>query len=92
MVRVSYEQKPLRRTLIQLYGADIHTSPSNITDIGKKILQENPGHPGSLDIAISEAIERVMTSKNAKYSLGSVLNHVLLHQTVIGLETKSSLS
>ncbi len=91
MVRISYDQKPLRRTLIQLYGAEIHPSPSKVTKVGKRILEENPNHPGSLGIAISEAIERVVTSGNAKYSLGSVLNHVLLHQTIIGQEARKQL-
>ncbi|MHA1449125.1 MAG: TrpB-like pyridoxal phosphate-dependent enzyme [Candidatus Hodarchaeales archaeon] len=87
MVRISYDQKPFRRTLVQLYGGTIYPSPSNMTDFGKKVLAEDPDHPGTLGIAISEAIERVINSENSKYSLGSVLNHVLLHQTIIGLET-----
>ncbi|MHA2248261.1 MAG: TrpB-like pyridoxal phosphate-dependent enzyme [Candidatus Hodarchaeales archaeon] len=91
MVKVSYEQKPFRRTLMELYGAKVHPSPSSITDIGTKILNEKSDHPGSLGIAISEAIETTMKNENAKYSLGSVLNHVLLHQTVIGQETKIQL-
>ncbi len=91
MVRVSYDQKPYRRTIMQLYGAEVHPSPSTITNFGKQILSTEPDHPGSLGIAISEAIERVMTQKNTKYSLGSVLNHVLLHQTIIGIEAKKQL-
>ena len=87
MVRASYDQKPFRKILMQLYGAKVFASPSNETNAGKKILAENPEHPGSLGIAISEAIETVGASGGkAKYSLGSVLNHVLMHQTVIGEE------
>ncbi|MFW9993736.1 MAG: TrpB-like pyridoxal phosphate-dependent enzyme [Candidatus Odinarchaeota archaeon] len=93
MVRVSYDQKPFRKTIMQLYGAEVYPSPSNKTDFGTKILKENPDHPGTLGIAISEAIERVVkTGPTAKYSLGSVLNHVLLHQTVVGLETQKQLA
>ncbi|GBF08337.1 tryptophan synthase beta chain 2 [Aeropyrum pernix] len=89
MVRVSYLQKPYRRTLMELYGAEVYPSPSDKTEFGRKLLAENPNHPGSLGIAISEAIEDVINSGgNARYSLGSVLNHVLLHQTVIGLEAE----
>jgi len=87
MVRASYNQKPLRRVLMETYGAEVYPSPSTITSFGRKLLGENPDHPGSLGIAISEAIEDVVNSGGvAKYSLGSVLNHVLLHQTIIGLE------
>ncbi|MFW9929959.1 MAG: TrpB-like pyridoxal phosphate-dependent enzyme [Candidatus Thorarchaeota archaeon] len=93
MVRISYDQKPYRRSMMQVYGAKVHPSPSNETNVGKQILSQNPDHTGSLGIAISEAIEKTVSSGgNSKYSLGSVLNHVLLHQTVIGLETKSQLS
>jgi len=88
MTRSSYLQKPYRKILMELFGAEIFPSPSNKTSIGKKFLKEDPNHPGSLGIAISEALEDCLTNKNTKYSLGSVLNHVLLHQTVIGLETK----
>lgn len=92
MVRVSYNQKPYRRSMMNVYGAKVHASPSNETQAGRKILAENPDHTGSLGIAISEAIEKTVTSQGtAKYSLGSVLNHVLLHQTVIGLETQKQL-
>jgi len=87
MVRTSFEQKPYRKTLMQLYGAHVTPSPSQRTTFGQEVLKKSPEHPGSLGIAISEALETVVTSKNAKYSLGSVLNHVLLHQTVIGQET-----
>ncbi len=88
MVRVSYEQKPSRRTLAQIWGAEMVPSPSNRTKFGRSMLEKDPNHPGSLGIAISEAIEDAVTHENTKYSLGSVLNHVLLHQTVIGLELK----
>jgi len=91
MVRVSYEQKPYRKILMQTWGAKVHPSPSNLTNSGRKILGENPDSPGSLGIAISEAVEDAATHEDTKYSLGSVLNHVLLHQTVIGLETKKQL-
>ncbi len=91
MVRVSYKQKPYRRTLMQVYGAEVVPSPSNLTEFGRKLLKEDPNHPGSLGIAISEAIEDVVTHEATKYCLGSVLNHVLLHQTVIGLEAKKQL-
>ncbi len=93
MVRVSYDQKPYRRSMMEVYGATVHPSPSLETTVGKKILDENPDHSGSLGIAISEAIEKTIASQgSAKYSLGSVLNHVLLHQTVIGQETKTQLN
>lgn len=88
MVKVSYYQKPYRRLLMQLWNAEIHPSPSDKTSFGRKILEQNPDNPGSLGIAISEAIEDAVTHEDTKYSLGSVLNHVLLHQTVIGLEAK----
>lgn len=91
MVRVSYDQKPYRKTIMQIYGAEIVPSPSTDTEFGRKILKENPKHPGSLGIAISEAIEEALQNEKAYYSLGSVLNHVLLHQTVIGLELKKQL-
>jgi len=91
MVRISYNQKPYRKTIMQTYGAEIVPSPSKDTEFGRKILKENPDHPGSLGIAISEAIEEALQNEKAYYSLGSVLNHVLLHQTVIGLELKKQL-
>jgi len=87
MVRASYEQKPYRRSMIQTYGAEVFASPSNRTNSGQKVLGEHPDSPGSLGIAISEAVEDAATHEDAHYSLGSVLNHVLLHQTVIGQET-----
>ncbi len=88
MVKVSYQQKPYRRLLMQVWGADVTPSPSNRTSFGRSILEKDPDNPGSLGIAISEAIEDAVTSEKTKYSLGSVLNHVLLHQTVMGLEAK----
>jgi tryptophan synthase beta chain len=87
MVRVSYDQKPYRKTVMHLYGADVYASPSNLTEFGKKTLKENPENPGSLGIAIAEAIEMVIRDGKSHYALGSVLNHVLLHQTVVGQET-----
>src|SRR5674536_388119 len=85
MVRVSYDQKPGRKTLMQLYGTDVIASPSTLTQSGRKVLAESPNHPGSLGIAISEAAETSLESANAKYALGSVLEHVLLHQTIIAV-------
>jgi len=87
MVKVSYEQKPYRRSMIETWGAEVFPSPTNRTEAGRKILAETPDSSGSLGIAISEAVEDAATHDDTKYSLGSVLNHVLLHQTVIGLET-----
>lgn len=86
MVRSSYDQKPFRKTLMRLFGAEVHASPSNTTEIGKKFLSEDTNNPGSLGIAISEAVERAVTDQEAKYSLGSVLNSVLIHQSIIGIE------
>lgn len=86
MVKISYEQKPYRKSLMNLWGASVYPSPSEITESGKKILASNPKSPGSLGIAISEAIERAVADSHTKYALGSVLNHVLLHQTIIGQE------
>jgi tryptophan synthase beta chain len=86
MVKVSYHQKPYRRLLMHTWGATVHASPSGYTDFGRKLLAENPDHPGSLGVAISEAIEDTVKHPGTKYSLGSVLNHVCLHQTVIGQE------
>jgi len=87
MVKVSYHQKPYRRSLMHLWGADVVASPSQDTRVGREILEKDPDCAGSLGIAISEAIEDTVTHPGTKYSLGSVLNHVCLHQTVIGLET-----
>ncbi|PIN84123.1 TrpB-like pyridoxal phosphate-dependent enzyme [Candidatus Micrarchaeota archaeon CG11_big_fil_rev_8_21_14_0_20_47_5] len=86
MVRASYDQKPHRKTIMKLYGAEVHASPSSVTEAGKKILSEDPKCTGSLGIAISEAIEVAAKDEKTHYSLGSVLNHVMLHQTVIGQE------
>jgi tryptophan synthase beta chain len=86
MVNASYNQKPYRRSMIQTYGAEVFPSPSTRTQSGQKVLAEHPESPGSLGIAISEAVEDAATHDDAHYSLGSVLNHVLLHQTVIGQE------
>ena len=86
MVRISYEQKPYRKTMMAAFGAEIFPSPSDRTRAGRAILEQAPDTPGSLGIAISEAIEEAVTGENTKYSLGSVLNHVLLHQTIIGRE------
>ena len=91
MVRVSFDQKPFRKTVMEMYDAEVFASPSNKTEFGKKILKTKPDHPGSLGIAISEALETVVKNKGYKYSLGSVLNHVLLHQTVVGLEAKKQM-
>ena len=87
MVKGSYEQKPFRKTLMHLYGAEVYASPSEYTEFGRKILKEHPDTTGSLGIAISEACEMAVKDEHTCYSLGSVLNHVMLHQTVIGLET-----
>ena len=88
MVKVSYEQKPYRRMMMHTFGAEVFASPTDRTNAGKEILKKDPNSPGSLGIAISEAVEDAVTGKNSKYSLGSVLNHVLLHQTIIGEEAK----
>ena len=85
-VRVSYDQKPYRRAVMEAYGARCVASPSNETEYGRSVLAKDPNHPGSLGIAISEAVELAVQRDDTKYALGSVLNHVLLHQTVIGLE------
>jgi tryptophan synthase beta chain len=86
MVKISYDQKPYRKIMMNTWGATVHSSPTTITEAGKQILAKDPNSPGSLGIAISEAIERAVQDENTKYSLGSVLNHVLLHQTVMGQE------
>ena len=93
MVRISFDQKPFRKIMMQVWGANCVPSPSNETNAGRKVLEQMPDTPGSLGIAISEAIEEAVTDKTGKtrYSLGSVLNHVLLHQTIIGLEAKKQL-
>ena len=91
MVKVSYEQKPFRREVMRTYGASVTPSPSVETEVGRKILEEHPGTSGSLGCAISEAVEVATGTEGYRYVLGSVLNQVLLHQTVIGLETKTAL-
>ena len=91
MVKVSYQQKPYRRIMMETWGAQVVASPSPDTQSGKKFLEQDPNSPGSLGIAISEAVEDAATRDDTKYSLGSVLNHVLMHQTVIGLEAKKQL-
>lgn len=91
MVKCSYEQKPFRREVMRTYGASVTPSPSMETEVGKKILAEHPGTTGSLGCAISEAVEKAVSSEGYRYVLGSVLNQVLLHQSVIGLETKAAL-
>ena len=88
MVKVSYDQKPFRRSMMHTWGAEVLASPSNRTESGRKILAAHPDSPGSLGIAISEAVEEAATNKDTNYALGSVLNHVLLHQTIIGQEAK----
>ncbi len=88
MVRISYDQKPYRKSMMEAWGATIVPSPSPDTEFGRKLLEEDPDQPGSLGIAISEAMADAVTTEGTKYSLGSVLNHVLLHQTVIGQELK----
>ena len=90
MVKVSYEQKPFRREVMRTYGANVTPSPSETTAIGRKILEENPGTTGSLGCAISEAVEVAVGTPGYRYVLGSVLNQVLLHQSIIGLETKTA--
>lgn len=91
MVKVSYEQKPFRREVMRTYGASVTPSPSETTNVGRQILKEHPGTTGSLGCAISEAVEAATSAEGYRYVLGSVLNQVLLHQSVIGLETKTAL-
>ncbi|MDD5222722.1 MAG: TrpB-like pyridoxal phosphate-dependent enzyme [bacterium] len=92
MVKVSYEQKPYRRSMMETWGGKVIPSPSNLTNAGKQILAGDPNSPGSLGIAISEAVEDAATHPDTNYSLGSVLNHVCLHQTIIGMEAKKQLA
>jgi tryptophan synthase beta chain len=92
MVKVSYHQKPYRRSLMQIWGASVYPSPTDLTQAGRNILARDPETSGSLGMAISEAVEDAATHPDTNYSLGSVLNHVLLHQTIIGLETKKQLA
>jgi tryptophan synthase beta chain len=91
MVRVSYDQKPYRRIIMNTWGAECIASPSDRTESGRQVLAAHPDSPGSLGIAISEAVEDAVSRDNCRYSLGSVLNHVLLHQTIVGLETQKQL-
>lgn len=91
MVRCSYEQKPFRRSMMQLWGGSVIASPSDTTESGKAVLAQDPNCPGSLGMAISEAVEIAAGDKSTNYTLGSVLNHVLLHQSIIGLEAKKQL-
>lgn len=91
MVKISYNQKPYRRSIMQTYGAEVIASPSMSTKAGRKIITERPNYQGSLGTAISEAVELAMSTPNCKYALGSVLNHVALHQTVIGLEAEKQM-
>jgi len=90
MVKVSYEQKPYRRTLMRMYGADVHASPTDLTEFGRRVLKENPTHPGSLGIAISEAVEYAEMMKG-KYNVGSVVNADILYKTIAGMEAKKQL-
>lgn len=91
MVKISYNQKPYRRSIMQTYGAEVIASPSMSTKAGRKIITEHPNYQGSLGTAISEAVELAMATPNCKYALGSVLNHVAIHQTVIGLEAEKQM-
>ena len=91
MVKVSFEQKPYRRTMIETWGAQVFASPSDMTNAGRAVLEQDPDSPGSLGMAISEAVEYAVTHENHKYALGSVLNHVCMHQTVVGLEAKAQM-
>ena len=91
MVKTSYEQKPHRKDLMETYGAQVIPSPSDTTAVGRRILEEHPGTGGSLGCAISEAVEIALSRKDCRYLLGSVMNHVLLHQSIIGIEAKAAL-
>jgi tryptophan synthase beta chain len=91
MVKVSYQQKPYRRSMMQTWGAEVFASPTNMTNSGRQILEQHPDTPGSLGIAISEAVEEAAGRSDTNYALGSVLNHVMLHQTVIGLEARKQM-
>ncbi len=92
MVRISYDQKPYRRMLMEAWGAECFPSPTDRTEAGRAILAQDPDSPGSLGIAISEALQDAVSDPEAKYALGSVLNHVMLHQTIVGLELKKQLA
>jgi tryptophan synthase beta chain len=91
MVKVSFNQKPDRKNIMDIYNGNVFASPSENTKVGREVLANNPDHPGSLGVAISEAMEEALENEEVKYSLGSVLNHVMLHQTVIGQELKTQL-
>ncbi len=91
MVKVSYQQKPYRRSMMQTWGAEVFASPTTLTNAGRQILEQHPDTPGSLGIAISEAVEEAAGRSDTNYALGSVLNHVMLHQTVIGLESRKQM-
>ena len=91
MVKCSAEQKPFRKAVIETYGGKVIPSPSETTEVGRRILKEFPGTGGSLGCAVSEATEKALNTPNCKYVLGSVMDHVILHQTIIGLETKAVL-
>src|SRR5205807_6831488 len=88
MVRVSYQQKPGRRVMMETYGAEVRPSPSEDTNFGRSLLAQDKNHPGTLGIAISEALEDTVSHDDTRYCLGSVMNHVLTHQSIIGLEAK----
>src|SRR5699024_10860365 len=90
-VKCSYEQKPFRRAIMEVFDANVTPSPSMTTEAGRKILAENPNTTGSLGCAISEAVEKAVTTESCRYVLGSVLNQVLLHQSIIGLESKTAM-
>lgn len=92
MVKVSYEQKPFRKAVMRVFDGDVVASPSNTTQVGAKILENDPNNPGSLGCAISEAVEKAVTTENCRYVLGSVLNQVLLHQSIIGLECETAMN
>lgn len=91
MVKISYNQKPYRKMMMNTWGGTVYPSPTDLTEAGRKILAQDPNSPGSLGIAISEAVERALQDDQTKYALGSVLNHVLMHQTIIGLEAEKQL-
>src|SRR5690606_37773628 len=91
MVRISFDQKPFRRMMMRTWGGDCVASPSMETEVGRRILAEDPNTPGSLGIAISEAIEECLRRDDTRYTLGSVLNHVMPHQTVIGQEAQNQM-
>lgn len=91
MVKISFEQKPYRRSMMEVWGADVFASPTDMTESGRTVLAEDPDCPGSLGIAISEAVEMALKRDDTKYALGSVLNHVCMHQTIVGLEAKAQM-